>query len=208
MLRCEPPGFDSDERGARDSNANPLPLALPHPGFKTGTFYLAQKRNFLLCVDSAASMGLEAQHAKSLTTRVTKAHEGNHQNAGFVILRVPGADCGQRPASYRNKRPPTGRPCKLETGNCLSLPAPARLPTSSAPERCRAIRRVRQSAQRNEAVLCHHRLLFQHDFAIKRGHAGVVGADLPSAWRRGPASFLRASSSRYPACRDRAALRW
>jgi hypothetical protein len=31
-----------------------LPLALPHPGFKTGTFYLAQKRNFLLCVDSHA----------------------------------------------------------------------------------------------------------------------------------------------------------
>jgi hypothetical protein len=29
-----------------------LPLALPHPGFKTGTFYLAQKRNFLLCVDT------------------------------------------------------------------------------------------------------------------------------------------------------------
>ena len=52
MLRCEHPGFDSDERGARDSNANPLPLALPHPGFKTGTFYLAQKRNFLLCVDT------------------------------------------------------------------------------------------------------------------------------------------------------------
>src|SRR6476660_695720 len=58
-----------------------------------------------------ASTGLEAQHAKSLTTRVTTAHEGNHQNAGFVILRVPGADCGQRPASYRNKRPPTWRPC-------------------------------------------------------------------------------------------------
>ena len=26
-------------------------LALPHPGFKSGTFYLAEKRNFLLCVD-------------------------------------------------------------------------------------------------------------------------------------------------------------
>jgi hypothetical protein len=45
----------------------------------------------------AANMGLEAQHAKSLTTKVTKAHEGNHQNAGFVILRVLVADCGQRP---------------------------------------------------------------------------------------------------------------
>jgi len=30
---------------------HPLPLALPHPGFKSGTFYLAEKRNFLLCVD-------------------------------------------------------------------------------------------------------------------------------------------------------------
>jgi hypothetical protein len=29
-----------------------LPLALPHPGWKSGTFYLAEKRNFLLCVDS------------------------------------------------------------------------------------------------------------------------------------------------------------
>ena len=24
----------------------------PHPGFKSGTFYLAGKRNFLLCVDT------------------------------------------------------------------------------------------------------------------------------------------------------------
>ena len=30
---------------------HPLPLVLPHPGFKGGTFYLAKKRNFLLCVD-------------------------------------------------------------------------------------------------------------------------------------------------------------
>jgi hypothetical protein len=28
-----------------------LPLALPHPGWKSGTFYLAKKRNFLFCVD-------------------------------------------------------------------------------------------------------------------------------------------------------------
>jgi hypothetical protein len=34
---------------------HPLPLALPHPGFKGGTFYLAKKRNFLLCVDNEIS---------------------------------------------------------------------------------------------------------------------------------------------------------
>ena len=31
---------------------HPLPLALPHPGWKSGTFYLAKKRDFLLCVDT------------------------------------------------------------------------------------------------------------------------------------------------------------
>src|SRR5438445_6345251 len=30
----------------------PLPLAHPHPGSKSGTFYFAEKRNFLLCLDS------------------------------------------------------------------------------------------------------------------------------------------------------------
>jgi hypothetical protein len=29
-----------------------LPLAHPHPGFKSGTFYLAEKRKFLFCVDT------------------------------------------------------------------------------------------------------------------------------------------------------------
>ena len=41
-------------RGARGKGfkRHPLPLAHPHPGLKSGTFYFAEKRNFLLCLDS------------------------------------------------------------------------------------------------------------------------------------------------------------
>ena len=48
-----------------------LPLALPHPGFKGGTFYLAKKRNFLLCVDNIES---------DTSTRCNRAlsHTGPH----------------------------------------------------------------------------------------------------------------------------------
>ena len=54
MLRCEHPGFDSDERGARDSNAipcpsrSPIPASKPEPSIlhKSGTFYFALTQNW------------------------------------------------------------------------------------------------------------------------------------------------------------------
>ena len=36
----------------KEFKRHPLPLAHPHPGFKRGSFYLAEKRKFLLCVDT------------------------------------------------------------------------------------------------------------------------------------------------------------
>ena len=48
---------------------HPLPLALPHPGFKGGTFYLAKKRNFLLCVDKAGSRQVPGGDAVYITDR-------------------------------------------------------------------------------------------------------------------------------------------
>jgi hypothetical protein len=35
----------------KEFKRHPLPLAHPHPGSESGTFYFAKKRNFLLCVD-------------------------------------------------------------------------------------------------------------------------------------------------------------
>jgi hypothetical protein len=46
--------FIVEERGARDSKRHPLPLAHPHPGLKSGTFYFAEKGKFLLCLDMKA----------------------------------------------------------------------------------------------------------------------------------------------------------
>ena len=43
-------------QGARGKGfkRHPLPLAHPHPGYQSGTFYFAQKRNFLLCLDTGS----------------------------------------------------------------------------------------------------------------------------------------------------------
>jgi hypothetical protein len=69
ILRRERQGFDSDGEGQGIQNANPLPLALPHPGWKSGTFYLAKKRNFLFCVDSAAKKLLTIAFSATLCHR-------------------------------------------------------------------------------------------------------------------------------------------
>src|SRR5215472_1585559 len=45
-----PLNFASHPKGAFHKR-HPLPLAHPHPGFKSGTFYFAEKRKFLFCVD-------------------------------------------------------------------------------------------------------------------------------------------------------------
>ena len=36
----------------KELKRRPLPIAHPHPGGTTGSFYCAQKRKFLFCVDS------------------------------------------------------------------------------------------------------------------------------------------------------------
>jgi len=40
-------------RGKEFKNAIPCPSRTPIPAQKSGTFYFAKKRNFLLCVDTA-----------------------------------------------------------------------------------------------------------------------------------------------------------
>jgi len=53
--------FYTAVREARDSNAIPCPSRSPIPASKSGTFYLAEKRNFLICVDSVAANGVNAK---------------------------------------------------------------------------------------------------------------------------------------------------
>jgi hypothetical protein len=54
-----PHGRKVHSGGARGKRfkRHPLPLALPHPGLKRGSFYFAEKRNFLLCVDRKTTDG-------------------------------------------------------------------------------------------------------------------------------------------------------
>jgi hypothetical protein len=52
--RLRPAGSRRRSRG-KGFKRHPLPLAHPHPGLKSGTFYFAEKRNFLLCLDSDIS---------------------------------------------------------------------------------------------------------------------------------------------------------
>src|SRR5579862_6936713 len=58
---------------------HPLPLALPHPASKSGTFYLAEKRNFLLCVDNA---GLSFRVAKAC--RALRGRDGSETRPGMA----------------------------------------------------------------------------------------------------------------------------
>ena len=51
ILRCELRGLHRDVRG-KEAQTPPPCLALPSPALKSGTFYFAEKGNFLLCVDS------------------------------------------------------------------------------------------------------------------------------------------------------------
>jgi hypothetical protein len=59
---------------------HPLPLALPHPGFKSGTFYLAEKRNFLFCVDT--------HRARIATTAASARATGAQDERIFARLFV------------------------------------------------------------------------------------------------------------------------
>jgi hypothetical protein len=64
-----------------------LPLALPHPGWKSGTFYLAEKRNFLLCVDSLGP----PQSTQGQMSQSGQSSAGRHGFAQDTIVELRSA---------------------------------------------------------------------------------------------------------------------